>query len=107
MGVDITAGEHTVRLKYTPEGLYLGILISVVAIAMMILLCAMIKTGIFKFEPELYKEPEEIEETEEETSSQTESIEGIPLEELPEKDLTDCASDDTDVTTPEEAKDEE
>ena len=107
LGVDITAGEHTVRLKYTPEGLYLGILISVVAIAMMILLCAMIKTGIFKFEPELYKEPEEIEDAEEETSSQTESIEGIPLEELPEKDLADCASDDTDVTTPEEAKDEE
>jgi uncharacterized membrane protein YfhO len=88
LGVDITAGEHTIKLKYTPEGLILGILISAVALAMMILLCAIIKTGIFNFQPELYVEPvDETEENSSENATEPESVDGIPLEELPEKDL--------------------
>ncbi len=56
LGVDITAGEHTVRFKYTPEGLIVGALISAVSLVMMILICAIIKTGYFKFSPVLYTE---------------------------------------------------
>ena len=56
LGVNITAGEHTVRFKYVPEGLILGVLISITTLILMILLCVMFKTGIFAFNPPLYVE---------------------------------------------------
>ncbi len=59
LGVDITKGEHTVTLKYTPEGLLIGIIISAVTLLIMILLCAIIKMGTFNFSPELYKKEDE------------------------------------------------
>ncbi len=58
-GVDITAGEHTVEFKYVPQGLVLGILISVTTLILMLLLCTMFKTGIFVFKPKTYSEYEE------------------------------------------------
>ena len=63
LGVDITAGEHTIRFKYVPDGLIVGGLISLVTLLMLILISVIIKTGYFKFEPELYKEEEDPEET--------------------------------------------
>ncbi len=59
LGVNITAGEHTVRFKYVPEGLLLGVLISVTALFLMFLLCIMFKTGFFEFKPRLYVEEDE------------------------------------------------
>ncbi len=59
LGVDITKGHHTVTLKYTPEGLILGIIISAFALVLMLLSCAIIKTGTFEFKPELYKEEDD------------------------------------------------
>jgi uncharacterized membrane protein YfhO len=58
LGVNITAGEHTVEFKYMPEGLILGMLISITALILMLLVCSMIKTGIFEFKPKLYEEEE-------------------------------------------------
>ncbi len=76
LGIDISAGEHTIKLKYTPEGLYMGVIISATTLLIMILLCMMIKTGIFNFRPELYKEEEENEKAFE--------IEGLNIEDLTE-----------------------
>ncbi len=56
LGVDITAGEHTVELKYTPQGLVIGILISLTTLILMLLLSSMFKTGVFEFKPKLYEE---------------------------------------------------
>ncbi len=61
LGVNITAGEHTVRFKYVPEGLILGTLISITALILMILLCIMFKTGILEFKPALYEEIDDFE----------------------------------------------
>ena len=58
LGVNITAGEHTVTFKYMPEGLILGVLISLTALSLMILLCILFKTGYLEFKPELYIEDE-------------------------------------------------
>ena len=60
LGVDITAGEHTVEFKYVPQGLYAGIAISVVALIMLLLVCFIIKSGLFNFDPPLYVEEEEV-----------------------------------------------
>ena len=59
LGVEITKGEHTVKLKYTPQGLVEGCIISVVALLMLLIICKIIKTGIFNFDPPLYVEEEE------------------------------------------------
>ncbi len=67
LGVDITAGKHTVTLKYTPEGLIIGAALSGVTLLLMLLICAIIKTGVFNFNPELYKEEEDKEVSEFET----------------------------------------
>ncbi len=56
LGVNITKGEHTVRFKYTPQGLYIGIAISVLAILILLVINAINKIGFLKFNPELYKE---------------------------------------------------
>lgn len=56
LGVNITAGEHTVEFKYIPEGLILGVLISLTTACLMILLCIMFKTGYLDFKPALYVE---------------------------------------------------
>ena len=57
--MEITKGEHTVKLKYTPQGLVEGCIISVVALLMLLIICKIIKTGIFNFDPPLYVEEEE------------------------------------------------
>ncbi len=59
IGVNITAGEHTVEFKYVPDGLILGVMISVTVLLMMLLICSIIKTGIFEFKPALYVEEED------------------------------------------------
>ncbi len=61
LGVRITSGEHTVKFSYTPDGLVAGCIISVVTLLLMLLLLAVIRTGIFKFNPPLYVEEEVIE----------------------------------------------
>ncbi|MBO5290390.1 MAG: YfhO family protein, partial [Clostridia bacterium] len=61
LGVRITEGEHTVQFKYTPQGLIIGCVISVTTLIMLLLLCSLIKTGLFKFNPPLYVEEDEIE----------------------------------------------
>ncbi len=58
LGVDITSGEHTIEFKYTPQGLVLGVLISLTTLFLMLLLSTMFKTGIFAFKPRLYTEYE-------------------------------------------------
>ena len=64
LGVRISQGEHTVQFKYTPEGLTLGCTISITTLIMLLLICSLIKTGFFKFNPPLYveEEPEDGEE---------------------------------------------
>ena len=59
LGVEIAKGEHTIKLKYTPQGLVEGCVISVVALLMLLIICKIIKTGIFNFDPPLYVEDEE------------------------------------------------
>lgn len=61
LGVRISEGEHTVKFKYTPDGLVAGSVISAVTLILMLLLLMISKTGIFKFDPPLYVE-EELEE---------------------------------------------
>lgn len=61
LGVRITEGEHTVQFKYTPQGLIIGCVISLTTLIMLLLLCSLIKTGLFKFNPPLYVEEDEIE----------------------------------------------
>lgn len=82
LGVDITAGEHTVRFKYVPDGLVIGSLISGVSLLIMLLVCIIIRTGYFKFNPELY--------TEEELTENPEGIitEAVDIEELFEESST-------------------
>lgn len=58
LGVKVTAGEHTVELKYTPQGLVIGVAISVITLIIMILVAVISKMGIFKFNPPLYVEEE-------------------------------------------------
>ena len=62
LGVDITSGEHTVRLEYVPDGLYIGALTSISTLIILIVICVLIKTGFFKFQPEVYKEDEDTDE---------------------------------------------
>lgn len=59
LGVAITEGKHTVEFKYVPRGLYAGITVSVVSIVLLLIICFIIKTGFFKFDPPLYVEEEE------------------------------------------------
>lgn len=56
LGVEITKGEHTVKLKYSPQGLTEGCIISIVALLMLLIISKIIKTGIFRFDPPLYVE---------------------------------------------------
>ena len=56
LGVNITAGEHSVEFKYVPEGLVSGAMISVLMLLTLLIILLLIKTNFFKFEPELYKE---------------------------------------------------
>lgn len=56
LGVKITEGEHTVELKYTPQGLILGVCLSVTALVLLILMKLISKTGMLEFKPETYKE---------------------------------------------------
>ena len=62
LGVDIHAGEHTVRFEYEPDGLVIGGLISITTLILLIVICIIIKTGYFKFEPEVYKEEDDSDE---------------------------------------------
>ena len=81
LGVNITAGEHTVEFKYMPEGLILGMLISITALILMLLVCSMIKTGIFEFKPKLYEE-EETDEAEETSETEDAKENEIVTEEI-------------------------
>ncbi len=65
LGVRISEGEHTVQFKYTPEGLIMGCTISITTLIMLLLIMSLIKTGIFKFEPETYVEEDSETENEE------------------------------------------
>ena len=38
MGIDMNSGKHDVMLKYVPEGLYTGLIISIIAWAVFILI---------------------------------------------------------------------
>lgn len=92
LGVNITAGEHTVRFKYVPEGLILGVLISLTALILMLLLCIMFKTGFFDFNPALYEE-----ELEEEIVNADEIID--ETESTADNDIKDFAEN-TDIEAP-------
>lgn len=63
LGVDITKGEHSVTFKYTPRGLYIGIIISVITLILLIALYFLTKSKVFKFNPPLYVEDEVVVET--------------------------------------------
>ena len=91
LAVDITAGEHTVRLKYVPDGLIVGALISLVTLLMFILICIISKTGYFKFSPELYVEEDY------ENEGEDGILEPVDIETLLEDYGT---ADDDDVTEP-------
>ena len=56
LGVRVTKGTHTVTFKYMPEGLLLGAILSVLALATVLLLLFIKKKGWFSFNPELYVE---------------------------------------------------
>ena len=60
LGVDITKGEHSVVFKYTPRGLYVGIAISVITLILLVILCFVTKSKVFKFNPPLYVEEEKV-----------------------------------------------
>ena len=64
LGVNVTKGAHTVSFRYTPDGLILGVAVSVMALITLLLLLYIKKKEMFKFEPELYVETvtEEVEE---------------------------------------------
>jgi uncharacterized membrane protein YfhO len=89
IGVNITAGEHTVEFKYVPDGLILGTMISVTVLLMMILICSIIKTGIFEFKPALY-----VEEDDEADSDSV--LEAVELD-TPPTDDTDGESNDSQI----------
>ncbi len=78
LGVNITAGEHTVEFKYVPQGLMVGVSMSVCTLILMILLSILFKTGFLKFEPALYKEELEVVEDEEIFSADEIVTEPIP-----------------------------
>lgn len=62
LGVNITAGEHTVTFKYVPQGLLIGCAISVLTLLIMLLLISIMKSGLLDFNPPLYvEEPETLE----------------------------------------------
>lgn len=82
LGVNITAGEHTVEFKYVPQGLVLGVLISITTLILMLLMCSIIKTGVFAFEPKLYVEEEE--EADEDVVTDIPVIDDTPDEEIQE-----------------------
>ncbi len=77
LGVNITAGEHTVEFKYVPQGLWLGVSISVCTLILMILMGVLSKTGFFNFSPALYKEEEEAEDSE--TMYPSDEITGVEI----------------------------
>ncbi|MGN0526768.1 MAG: YfhO family protein [Acutalibacteraceae bacterium] len=56
LGVNITKGEHQVTFKYTQNGMLIGSCISILTLIIFILLCAVIKTGLFEFNPPLQSE---------------------------------------------------
>jgi hypothetical protein len=95
LGVNITAGEHTIEFKYVPDGLMLGIMISVTTLLMMLLLCSIIKTGIFKFNPATYvEEVEENSETEDEEDGTASVLEEVTIDDTP-PDATGTENDDS------------
>lgn len=77
LGVNISKGEHTVSFKYTPDGLWIGCGISAITVIIFLLLIYINKSGLFVFNPELYKEeetilePVDVSETNEETIDHT------------------------------------
>ena len=56
LGVNVTKGSHTISFRYTPDGLVLGAVVSVLALVTLLLLLFVKKKETFKFEPELYVE---------------------------------------------------
>lgn len=81
LGIDIEKGEHTVTFKYVPQGLYLGISVTVVTIILLLLLMAIIKTGYFKFCPVIY--------TEEKEDDEEGTLEELDFESFNEDDISD------------------
>ncbi len=92
LGVDITKGQHTVTLKYTPEGLFLGILISAITLVIMLLICAIIKTGALDFSPELYKQEEK-----EQLPENKEAEDLFIIEDISEVDQTENTDEDVET----------
>ena len=89
LGVEITKGEHSVQFKYVPQGLVEGCVISVVALLMLLIICSVIKTGIFKFNPPLYvEEDDKDEEDDEETTIEKVEIPEIDEREADAEDIT-------------------
>ncbi len=82
LGVNIKQGEHTVELRFVPEGLVSGVMISVATLITMLLAVSVIKTGFFDFHPKKREEEEEDEEETEETPDSAEGAIGKTEEEI-------------------------
>lgn len=86
LAVNITKGQHTVRFKYVPEGLTIGVLISIVSLIMLILIWAISRTGFFKFCPVVYSDDALAEDGDSEEPTVSEAIDIIDITEEPEAD---------------------
>ncbi len=56
LGIRVTKGEHTLEMKYMPDGLLLGASISVLALLTLLFLLYLKKQKVFSFNPPLYEE---------------------------------------------------
>ncbi len=72
LGVPITAGHHTVSFKYFPQGMFFGIAISIITLAIFVVLLMLIRMKTFAFTPKLLSEKQA------EQSEQAASIEAMP-----------------------------
>ena len=104
LGINITAGTHTVEFKYVPEGLIMGAMISVSTLVTLLLALVVIKSRMFVFEPDLYVEETEQEEYEANGENAeidlTDAIKDIVIIEEPSK-KTDSQNEDCEPDTEE------
>lgn len=59
LGINVSKGTHTLELKYSPEGLTLGIAVSVITLILLLIASLLIKKNAFEFAPELYTEEDD------------------------------------------------
>lgn len=59
LGINVSKGTHTLELKYSPEGLKLGIAVSVITLLLLLIASLLIKKNAFEFSPELYTEEDD------------------------------------------------